>query len=473
MSSLLLLGAGAAGRSASTPPSTGFHGVQVKKSADQTTVDYTAAAPGTAIAWDGEVFDTDTFHDAGDNTKIIIPSNLNGYWVVLSCMVQVDSLTANTVSVAIFKNGAAFHGGGNSSRNSGAGSDGVSTKNWAQCRTHPIQVATGDYFEAMLAITSDTSVTIEADSSFFDLHVVGATIEGALAVNSVNRAGQNISGSVNLTFDTDSYDSDGFHDTGSNTSRLTVPVAYNGRYGIIKANYALQNVSNSQQGNIVIKKNGGSFTTASVQNMQNGPVGHFWIDTETQPTLLATGDYFEMTAYCQDTSVQIDAIGTAISIQILPAGFKGALCQMNADATANYTTPTAIAWDGTDIYDADAAHDPASSNSKIIVPSAWNGKYGVLTAVIHGTTDLTANNSVSVGILKGATSAYDGFGGFGGHNANATQPIINAHSSIVLLTTGDEYTCTYWNSSDTSVTIDAVAANCNTTFGLRVLPELP
>lgn len=439
----------------------GFHGAQVKKSVDQTTANYSGIA---AVAWDAEVFDTAAFHDAGDNTKLIIPASLNGYYVTVAAMVQADAVTANSsIDVTIFKNGALFDGAGSQMRSSGLGVDASANRAWTQCRSHVVQVSTGDYFEAMLHC-SDTSITVTAANSFFELYVVGSSVEGALVKLSGDLTTQNLNTAA-LAFAAEVYDSDAFHDNVTANTRLTVPVAYNGRYAVVRGTMRLSQVTGGSTSHLQIKKGGVAFLSGAVQNQQNAAEITQYIDLETPPFVVSTGDLFELSAACSDTSTTVHVNGTFFSIEILPASFQGVSCILSGNLTANYTTSTAVAFAGADIYDTDAAHDPASNNTKIIVPAAWNGKYGVLTGVAFGTTDLTANNSVSVGIYKGGTSAYNGFGGFGGHNGTATLPFIMARSSIVLLTTGDEFTFQYWNSSDTSSTLAAA----ETTFSLRII----
>lgn len=466
----LLFGAGAQSGGVAAPIS-GFVGAQVKKASDQTAADYT---PGThtTITWDSEVFDTHSFHDNSSNPgRLTIPASLNGYYVVVSAMVTADSLSNNIATeLFISKNGAIFDGTSSAIRSSGVGCDGTSTRNYAQVRTHVVQVSTGDYFEAKYRVASgDASITITAASSFFEIRVIGASVAGCLLKNTADLTTQNYSTAPNLTWNAEVYDTDGFHDTGSNTDRITIPVAYNGRYGIIKAGTRLSSVTSSTEAHLRIEKGAALVAGSGVQNVQNGGTGAQWIECETPPMLLATGDIYTAKQFAADTSTTLDANGSFFSIEILPASFQGVLAQRSGNQTANWTTPTAIAFNGTDIYDTDAAHDPSSSNTKIIVPSAWNGKYAVLTGIAAsgGAGDLATGNSVSVSIRKADGTAYNGFGGTGGHHANGTNPFTTARSGIVQLATGDEFTCYFWNSVDTSVSVGGTS-----TFGLRILSEL-
>lgn len=444
---------------------TGFRGALVRKAANQATADY-ATAP-VIVAWDQETYDTEGFHDnSSNNSRLTVPPSLDGGYVVVSVQIQAEAVGINNdASIEIFKNGAIFDGTSASLRAIGAGVTGTADRVWVEARTHVIQVNSGDYFEARLRISPDTSVTIVAASSSFAIRVVGTSIAGAIVKSSGDLTTQNYSGFPLLAWNAEVYDTDGFHDNVTNNSRLTVPAAYDGRYAVIKVSVRLSLVGASSTGSLQVLKNGAAFTHGGVNSVFSSGSGTVWVEVESQPILLATGDYFEIQGFCNDTSVTRDANGSFFSIEILPTTFQGVVAVLNADATANYTTATALAFDGADLYDTDAAHDPASNNTKIIVPAAFNNKYGVLVGVVSGTNDLTANSSASVGIYKAGSASYDGFGGNGGHNGSFTQPWCQARTQPILLATGDEFTMQFWNSSDTSVTLESTL----TSFGLRIV----
>ena len=62
-----------------TPATTGFIGCSVTKSAVQSIANATA----TTLTWDGELFDTSTFHDnSTNNSRITIPAGKDGYYQV-------------------------------------------------------------------------------------------------------------------------------------------------------------------------------------------------------------------------------------------------------------------------------------------------------------------------------------------------------------------------------------------------------
>ena len=91
---------------------------------------------------------------------------------------------------------------------------------------------------------------------------------------------------VYLTFDTEDYDTDGFHSTSSNTSRLTVPSGQAGYYRLAAASLT---TSSPGDGYCVFRKNGTTLmATGAWTNASNA--GHAAATTTLQ---LAEGDYME------------------------------------------------------------------------------------------------------------------------------------------------------------------------------------
>ena len=141
-----------------------FQGALVKKSADQTTANYTAA---TDITWDAESYDTSGFHDTSSNTaRLTIPTGVTR--VRLSAHVRGTLHTADSwTSLVLQKNGSAsFDGGSATVWESGASSIYIML-------TSPVLVVTaGDYFTVSLQVESDTSITVDAARSWFAIEVV-------------------------------------------------------------------------------------------------------------------------------------------------------------------------------------------------------------------------------------------------------------------------------------------------------------
>lgn len=143
-----------------------FRGALVTKSANQTTADYTTA---TAISWNTEVggYDTDNIHDNSiQNTRLTVPTGVTK--VSLAGQADLASVTADQwVLLTIRKNGSpAYVGAGRQASEIGASAPTI------QARTADIDVTAGDYFELFMQIESDNSVTVNAQSTWFQMRII-------------------------------------------------------------------------------------------------------------------------------------------------------------------------------------------------------------------------------------------------------------------------------------------------------------
>lgn len=139
--------------------------------------------------------------------------------------------------------------------------------------------------------------------------------------------------------------------------------------------------------------------------------------------------------------------------------FQGCLATLSGDKTTqNYSSPVTIAWDGTDIYDTNSAHDPVTNNSRITIPSAWNNLYGIFTftasiALINTASPLQGD------ILKAAAN-YPGNGvgvvlNGNGNGQATTSAWLQCLTGPQLLATADIWTTRLLAATDTSVTLKA------------------
>lgn len=99
-----------------------------------------------------------------------------------------------------------------------------------------------------------------------------------------------------LTFDTEDFDVGAMHDTGSNTSRLTVPTGGDGLYLIIAGISWAANATGFRE--LIVKKNGTTFVGGSLS--QNVGAGASTAQQAVAAITLAATDYVE--AFVQQTS---------------------------------------------------------------------------------------------------------------------------------------------------------------------------
>jgi hypothetical protein len=285
-----------------------FSGALVKKGSDQTTANFTAAF--TALTWDTETFDVGGWHDTGSNTsRLTVPSGVTH--VKLTGAVGISAITGATSSIylAVFKNGDTnvatrlinmplvgplVMSGGDYQLSLASG---------------PLAVTPGDYFELVILITSDTSVTVTAAQSFFAIEAV-ENFSGAMAKKSADQTAADYSAGPVITWNTDALDVGGWHDTGSNTSRLTVPSGVN--YVRVYANVNVVSISANNDTYAWIEKNGDNNAATRHVNLPVGLVNteggsEAYINLVSPPLAVVAGDYFEVRLLIQgDASVTVE-----------------------------------------------------------------------------------------------------------------------------------------------------------------------
>ena len=78
------------------------------------------------------------------------------------------------------------------------------------------------------------------------------------------------------------------------------------------------------------------------------------------------------------------------------ASFVGASAIASSNQTISSSTETAILFDGTDLFDTDAYHNPASNSSRMTIPAGKAGKYAVYGRVNIDTTSTSGRRILEV-----------------------------------------------------------------------------
>lgn len=203
-----------------------FKGCLVNRSADLTAQNFTAGL--TAIAWDAEQYDTDDFHDnVTNNTRITIPSNLGIQKVKLYGLIRLELADVDgDVFMTVRRNGTTVNVIGLPGIEVRR-PEGFSFEEFSIAGP-PFAVSDGDYFELEINISGDTSVTVDADRSYFGLEVIEgpANAQPGFAQNwSVPHRGArmtyavdttlNLSTTLDIPFTTEDFDTDNFFDPAS------------------------------------------------------------------------------------------------------------------------------------------------------------------------------------------------------------------------------------------------------------------
>lgn len=148
-----------------------FSGALVKKSADQTSADYSAFP---TVSWDAEEYDTDAYHDNSTNpSRLTVPAA--GYYVV-SGELSVGSGTL-TVSEYIRLSINRRNSAGTLQSLIGLPQNDITEISASPTisvlgNSMPILCSAGDYFEISFDTEADTSITIQATTSWFGIYRV-------------------------------------------------------------------------------------------------------------------------------------------------------------------------------------------------------------------------------------------------------------------------------------------------------------
>lgn len=273
--------------------------------------------------------------------------------------------------------------------------------------------------------------------------------KGALVKKASSQVGVDYTSDVTVTFDTDVYDTDAWHDTSSNTSRMTVPSGVTRVR--LSANIYFSAATSTQVVTAFFKKNG-SELTASVY--QHDPVN----STNPRKQLISyidectAGDYYEFVANAGDATVNVIEFGTWFAIEeiAVPAiAYSGAVVKKAADQTAaNYTGIVAVAFDA-EVHDVGGWHDNVTNNSRLTVPS------GVTRIRLQGQVSLssaTAGDHFAIMFAKNGTDITPEVWCFKHTLTTASHVGV---SYVVSCTAGDYFTMKLWVLADTSVTVVA------------------
>lgn len=95
-----------------------------------------------------------------------------------------------------------------------------------------------------------------------------------------------------INWNTEEWDTDAFHDTVTNNTRITIPSGKGGKYYFIAWLSYVSNSSGSRQ--VIIRKNGSIFVAQAIAQAVNGDATTMVAFTELE---VSAGDYFEVCAY--------------------------------------------------------------------------------------------------------------------------------------------------------------------------------
>lgn len=345
-------------------------GALVRNSVSQgfTTTPYDAA-------WNTEVYDLNAWHDnATNNSRLTVISGVS--------LVRVSSNVSSAANDRIdhMKNGATFKGNGR------ADSDGL-----LNIVSAPIAVTAGDYFTTLVTHSSGLSSVTGDERSWMSIEILSASLKYALVHKSAN---QSISASTNtaLAFGSEVADTNSFHDTVTNNSRLTVP-----------SGVTLVRVSGQARGEaagqffVFFTKNGA--TARGLPAKDTDTAGNDHVNIISAPIVVTTGDYFELNVFAANATTVSAIDDVWFAIEEVSASLKYALVNKSS-GTQSFTgaaAAVAVTWDA-EVADANGMHDNVTNNTRLTVPSGCTRarpSFGVKTSNVANAMTATVRKNGS------------------------------------------------------------------------------
>jgi hypothetical protein len=304
----------------------------------------TSGTSTSPAPWNDEAYDYTGWHDNSTNpSQATVPSGVTKARVIANMNLNASA------DIGMLKNGATFRGYG------AAGADLL----FQNIVSAPVTVSAGDYFEA-----DHSAATLQVEEAcWMSVEKFDATLKGALVYRSTTLA---LSAGTFATvgFDTEDYDTDGFHDNVTNNTRLTVP---SGVSAVRVSGGVRLTGSSGGQTIILFQKNGASVAGLVQKDADGGSDDR--VNAISGIIEVSAGDYFEMQAFSTNAATLSNGDGTWFSIEEVPSTVKRCLAIRSANQVFTAGVEAAVIWDGADIYDTDSIHDPASNNTRFTVPS--------------------------------------------------------------------------------------------------------
>jgi hypothetical protein len=297
------------------------------------------------------------------------------------------------------------------------------------------------------------------------------SVRGALITKSADQTAVNATGGHIPTFNTSVYDTDSIVQS---NQYFQIPAGLNNLYGIFTLTLSFSSATAGDGYQCWLPQNGngslfsGSFVWKGIPITGGKLAGNgqastaSWLTMSTGPVLLATSDRYEGTFQnLTDTSITIEQ-ESSFGLLVLESFADGyCIAKLAGDLTGvDYSTPTAIAWNGADIRDSHGTHSATITNTKFVIPAALNNKYVMVGANIYA-TGVTGTSAFSVAIRMNGSLTYTGFSGASPQSPTtgiSTTAGATCRTQAIQVVTGDEFeTLVYC--ADTSIDISSARSN--------------
>ena len=161
---------------------------------------------------------------------------------------------------------------------------------------------------------------------------------GAQVYMSASTAALNITAGYAVPFNSEAFDTDGFHDTVTNNTRLTIPAGLGIRRVKLHASVRFSSISAGSDNYISIRKNGSEvyYGSGSLDAENSGTTSQI-LNAATSVVSVVEGDWFELFLRTSDTSIIIEADRTVLTLEVIEVEGGINIANVQTDATAART----------------------------------------------------------------------------------------------------------------------------------------
>lgn len=378
------------------------------------------------IPFDSEVYDSDAYHSSGTNPeRLAVPGGVG------RGRFQFCGLNSVNVEFIARKNGASFAGRGSAYSDSAAGNDsatGVSAI---------VAVSPGDYFTVFQ--NSSFSGTGQANACWVSFEPIGPALRGALVQRTSDLA-LTAATTTTVGWDSEVYDTDGFHDNVTNNSRLTVPSGFS----LVRICAGVRVTGAGTQSVISFLKNGAGARGLPAMDKDMGTADDYH-SVASAVLAVSAADYFELQAFATLAGTVKSDDASWFQIEEIPADRKYAVVHKSSSQTISTSTNTIVTFNA-ELADTDGFHDNVTNNSRLTVPSGCTEarlSFNVRTP--------SASGQMVARVLKNGTAYHPGLPLFETDTPGTDS--LNGFGAWVPVTPGDYFELDFYQQSGANMTL--------------------
>lgn len=321
-----------------------FNGVLVRASADIT--------PATEYLWDTEVYDAGGWHDTGSNTgRMVVPLGVSLVRAIGNSKINASS---GISEVKHMLGGSDFAG----QSYSAAEATGIlGTLNGASA---VIAVSAGQYF----TMHNTLSTTVDgSEETWFAVEAIDPVSKYALLTKSATQAISADTPTI-LTWQTEVADVGGWFDSGVSNQNFVVPA------GVSYVRFSANSQPNNSTGqNYIEVQTGAGATFPGMGCKDTQRSGTDFNGFTSAVVAVNPGDTFRLSYLSESATTVQNTNATWFAVEEV-RGFSGCLAYKSATQGISAGVEAAVAF-AAEAYDTHSAHDNASNNSRITVPSGF------------------------------------------------------------------------------------------------------